>query len=220
MLNIIFKLSFFEVDITNDDVDLFNRCFKHMVGVKRNQYRKILALIERDTIAYNTNNLNLLILLKNNLTVFLTKMSNRIIEICKNFLKFTEPNPKLKKPKLFFQKTLGDQWRYLYEMTKNEQDREKAKLAYNEALASAEGDKFSPTDMIYLTFFLNYSVFLYDVLEDRNEAIKRAKVTLQSALKETEEITENYQKDVILLCQTIKDNLSLWKNEMPDEFNV
>ena len=220
MLNIIFKLSFFDFEVANDDIDLFNRCFKHMVGVKRNQYRKILALIERDTISFNTKNINLLILLKNNLTVFLTKMSLRIIEICKNFLKFTEPNPKSKKPKLFFQKTVADQWRYLYEITENEEDREKAKMAYNEALASAEGDKFSPTDMIYLTFFLNYSVFLHDIVEDRNEAIKRAKAALQSALKETEEITENYQKDVILLCQTIKDNLSLWKNEMPDEFNV
>jgi ABC-type polysaccharide/polyol phosphate transport system ATPase subunit len=35
---------------------------------------------------------------------------------------------------------------------------------------------------------------------------------------QTEEITENNQKDIILICQTFKDNLSLWKIEMPQEF--
>jgi hypothetical protein len=220
MLNFIFKLSFFEIEISNEDLELFNRCFKHIVGVKRNQFRKIEALIERDTIANNTKNIYLLIHIKNNVTTFLKKMCNRVIEICGNFLKFTEKNPKFKKPKLFFQKMIGDQWRYLYEMTNDLEIKNKANEAYREALISAENDKFSPTDMIYLTFFLNYSVFLHDIMEDRNEAIKKAKTTLHAALRETEEITENYQKDVILLCQTIKDNLSLWKNEMPDEFNI
>lgn len=220
MLNFIFKLSFFEIEISNEDLELFNRCFKHIIGVKRNQFRKIIALIERDTISNKIKNINLLIHLKNNLTTFLKKMCIRVIEICNNFLKFTEKNPKLKKPKLFFQKAIADQWRYLYEMTNDTEHKDKANEAYKQALISAENDKFSPTDMIYLTFFLNYCVFLHDIMDDRNEAIKKAKVTLHAALRETEEITENYQKDVILLCQTIKDNLSLWKNEMPDEFNI
>lgn len=56
-------------------------------------------------------------------------------------------------------------------------------------------------------------------MNDKQEAIKRAKTVLHSALRETEEITENHQKDIILLCQMIKDNLSLWKNEMPEELN-
>jgi hypothetical protein len=47
--------------------------------------------------------------------------------------------------------------------------------------------------------------------------MKRAKTVLHAALRETEEITENHQKDIILLCQMIKDNLSLWKNELSDE---
>jgi hypothetical protein len=56
-------------------------------------------------------------------------------------------------------------------------------------------------------------------VNDSEEAIKRAKSVLHSALREIEEITENHQKDIILLCQMIKDNLALWKNEMPEEIN-
>ena len=42
---------------------------------------------------------------------------------------------------------------------------------------------------------------------------------LHAALKDTDEITENHQKDIIILCQMIKDNLSLWKTEIPEELN-
>jgi ribosomal protein L7/L12 len=66
---------------------------------------------------------------------------------------------------------------------------------------------------------LNFSVFLHDTMNDKVEAIKRAKSTLHAALRDTEEITDNNQKDIILICQMIKDNLSLWKNEIPEELN-
>jgi 14-3-3 protein epsilon len=97
--------------------------------------------------------------------------------------------------------------------------KEKSTEAYMKALISAESDKLPPTDITYLTFFLNYSVFLHDIMGDKNEAIKKAKSVLHAALRETEDITENHQKDIILLCQMIKDNLSLWKNEIPDELH-
>ena len=48
-------------------------------------------------------------------------------------------------------------------------------------------------------------------------AIKVAKSILYETLKEIEEVTDNQQKDIILICQMIKDNLSLWKNEMSEE---
>ena len=75
------------------------------------------------------------------------------------------------------------------------------------------------TDTTYLTLYLNYSVFLHDVLNERAQAINTAKQILHSSLKDTDEITENHQKDIIILCQMIKDNLSLWKTEMPEELN-
>ena len=58
------------------------------------------------------------------------------------------------------------------------------------------------------------------VANPKEEAIKFAKSCLHAALKDTEEIVDNNQKDIILICQMIKDNLSLWKNEMPEELNM
>jgi len=68
-----------------------------------------------------------------------------------------------------------------------------------------------------LTLNLNFSVFLHDIEDKIQEAIKIARSILYETLKEIEEVTDNQQKDIILICQMIKDNLSLWKNEMSEE---
>ncbi len=225
MLSVIEKLSISNIEITDEELDLFTRCFKHLVGVRRNQNRKIEALIEKDTITGTNIRIPLLRVIKRSIEKETIEWSHRIIKICRNFIQYELP--KNKNAKLFFLKNIADHLRYLYEvesestLTMSIDDSvtiERVKEAYSAALNSAENDKFPPTDMTYLTFFLNYCVFLHDVLDDREEATRRAKAVLNAALKETEEITENHQKDIILLCQTIKDNLSLWKIEMPDEY--
>jgi hypothetical protein len=262
MLNVIERFSKINSEVTDEQIDLFTRCFKYLVGVKRNQGRKIEVLIEKDTLLGNDKNLHLLKIIKNTIERESLDWSNRIITICQNYLQ-SDLN-KNKKAKLFFLKNIADHYRYLYEIelerinfnslshihnnptinqsgnskllfltnltqsencscNSNSSDSKAISLskvneAYVTALQFAEKEKFFPTDTIYLTFFLNYCVFLHDVYDDREEAIKRAKAVLNAALKETEEITENNQKDIILICQTFKDNLSLWKIEMPQEF--
>ena len=70
-----------------------------------------------------------------------------------------------------------------------------------------------------MTFYLNYSVFLHDTLENTAEAINISKSCLYDALRDTEEIVDNSQKDIVLLCQMLKDNISLWKTELNDNNN-
>lgn len=119
--------------------------------------------------------------------------------------------------KIFFLKNKADHYRYLQEITDNNDFTNEAKKYYTEAITLTKG--LNLTDTTYLTLYLNYSVFLHDVLNDRLSAIKNAKMILHAALKDTDEITENHQKDIIILCQMIKDNLSLWKTEIPEELN-
>ncbi len=67
-----------------------------------------------------------------------------------------------------------------------------------------------------MTFYLNYTVFLHDCLGKDEEAINKAKIAIFSAIKEMDAEAGNQQKDLILLCQMIKDNLALWKNGIVD----
>ena len=56
-------------------------------------------------------------------------------------------------------------------------------------------------------------------MKNTEESIKVSKNCLYDALKDTEEIVDNSQKDIVLLCQMLKDNLSLWKTEFNEGNN-
>ena len=56
-------------------------------------------------------------------------------------------------------------------------------------------------------------------MKNTEEAIKVSKTCLYEALKDTEEIVDNSQKDIVLLCQMLKDNISLWKTEFNEDNN-
>jgi 14-3-3 protein epsilon len=211
MINCVFNLSV-NYDINNDEIEILTRCFKSLIGMKRKQHRKIIALIYKETLNDNKNEIALLNILKENLSNEIINLCEKVVQICLNFLKTSDENDKNKKIKLYFVKNVADHYRYIFELTENEDHKSKATEFYNKALNIAETGKFLPTDIIYLTFFLNYTVYLYDVMDNKAEAIRRSKIVLNSALKDTEEITENSQRDIILLCQMIKDNLALWKH--------
>jgi 14-3-3 protein epsilon len=89
----------------------------------------------------------------------------------------------------------------------------KSKEYYEKSLQTIKECKYTSTETPYLTFYLNYSVFLHDTMKNTDDAIKVSKTCLYEALKDTEEIVDNSQKDIVLLCQMLKDNISLWKTE-------
>lgn len=221
MLTNLFELSTIDYEILPEELDLYTRCFKCYIGLKRNQYRKIMALIAKDSLVDHKANYALLEILRTKLSSEIIVLCNQVITICENILQLQSIiNQKQKKVTLFFTKTLADHYRYIYEINEEDDAKEKARQIYQAALKIIEEGKFLPTDITYLTFYLNYCVFLHDTLGDKTEAIKVAKSSLHAALKDTEEIVDNSQKDIILICQMIKDNLALWKNEMPDELNM
>lgn len=50
MLHVLSSISKSDVDVNDNDLDLITKCFKNFIGIKRNQYRKIDAMIERDNM--------------------------------------------------------------------------------------------------------------------------------------------------------------------------
>ena len=217
-LNTLEKLSTLKFDIQVDDLDHFTKCFKSFIGQKRGQYRKLIALITKDNLVDNKEHANLLEMLRENLSKEIIELCERVIEICKNIM--TNNKITNKKINLYFYKTIADHYRYIHEISEDEEIKNKAKEEYEIALKIAQEGKFLATDLIYLTFYLNYSVFLHDTMREREEAIQVSRNCLHGALKNTEEIVDNNQKDIILICQMIKDNISLWKNEKNDALKI
>jgi len=131
---------------------------------------------------------------------------------------------------VYFHKMKGDYYRYLAEALQHVRGADFDKYAaaagdaYNEAKKRAEsGDGLSSTNPIRLGLALNYSVFFYEILDKKEEAVGLARKAFDDAadgLKDAsnDQTTEDTYKDSTLIMQLLKDNISLWSQEDADEY--
>jgi hypothetical protein len=71
------------------------------------------------------------------------------------------------------------------------------------------------THPIRLGLALNYSVFLYEIKNDQDQACTLAKSAFDQAITELDKLNEVKYKDSTLIMQLLRDNLTLWTSE-PD----
>lgn len=130
----------------------------------------------------------------------------------------------------FFEKMLGDQLRYLGELHASdrelgdpEAEEEKRILEEKEVLANAERHYKNaielikgsdPLNCVLLGTYLNYSVFLYELKHDVDEACRVAKDAFDKGLEALDHAACNgtYQDHTVIL-QLLRDNLTLWVEE-------
>jgi 14-3-3 protein epsilon len=85
----------------------------------------------------------------------------------------------------------------------------KAKACYEFALQIANSDfiKANPT---YLSFQPNYSIFLYEIIGQKQETIDLADKGFEVVV---DELTERQYSEATLILQLLKDNVALWNEE-------
>merc|ERR1712204_22365 len=144
-------------------------------------------------------------------------------DICGKILVLLDKNLIVKatsgESKVFYVKMKADYYRYIAEFTdgdKKTQAAESAKLAYAEATTVAEKD-LVVTHPIRLGLSLNYSVFMYEVLGNPDEACKMARTSFEDAIAELDNVAEDSYKDSTLIMQLLRDNLTLWTSEQEPE---
>ena len=64
---------------------------------------------------------------------------------------------------------------------------------------------------------LNYSVFYYEIKQNANEACKMARDAFDKAISDLDEIDDDFYKDATLIMQLLRDNLTLWTEEVEAE---
>merc|ERR1712046_459549 len=84
-----------------------------------------------------------------------------------------------------------------------------AKKAYVAADAVASKE-LAVTHPIRLGLNLNFSVFQYEVLNEKDEACKMARDAFEQAIAELDSVDESSYKDSTLIMQLLRDNLTLW----------
>src|ERR1035437_2437603 len=113
----------------------------------------------------------------------------------------------------------ADYHRYLAEFQKGEAkdaSSNKALEAYQGAYDVAQ-EKLASTHPIRLGLALNFSVFYYEIMQQPDKAIDMAKKAFDDAIANLDNVTDESYKDATLIMQLLRDNLTLWNSDMPEE---
>ncbi|GER40573.1 14-3-3-like protein, partial [Striga asiatica] len=84
------------------------------------------------------------------------------------------------------------------------------------ASASANTDLPS-THPIRLGLALNFSVFYYEIMNSPERACHLAKQAFDEAIAELDTLSEESYKDSTLIMQLLRDNLTLWTSDLPED---
>ena len=73
------------------------------------------------------------------------------------------------------------------------------------------------THPIRLGLALNYSVFYYEISKDPKKACKMARDAFDDAIADLDNVEDEFYKDATLIMQLLRDNLTLWTEEVEND---
>jgi len=119
---------------------------------------------------------------------------------------------------VFYQKMYADQQhhrcKYLQGLTRDVALKH-AGSSYEKALKTAK-DELAPANYLRLGTVLNYTVFLHDIKLDKKHAIDLAKSAFDGGVEGLEAVDDDDYKDSTLMLQLIRENLTLWQEELDE----
>jgi 14-3-3 protein epsilon len=201
--------------LTLDERNILSAGYKNVISGKRASWR-ILHSLEKKEEKKNSTNVAYLREVKNKVEDEMRKICDDIQSVLDKYL---VPNAKDSETKVFYLKLKGDYYRYRAEFSYGnecEQATNQAEMAYRDAYEIAEVD-IPISNSTRLGLALNFSVFYYEIRNNKEEACSIAKNAFEEAIKILDDLEKSKAKDTILIIQLLKENLILWNNEMNEE---
>ena len=195
-------------DFTTDERNLLSVGFKNLIGSQRGAIRTIGAIEQNPKYTKFADALQ----------EYKTKIESELYDKCMNIVKITKdgclPLASNDESKAFFQKMIGDYYRYVAESAKADR-LEEVKNGANEGYKQAQAlsTSLNACNPIRLGLALNYSVFQYEVMNDHKNACDLGEKALADALEKIDEVDEETFRDAKSIIELLKENLSLWKEE-------
>jgi len=197
-------------DLTLEERNLLSVAYKNVVGARRASLRIIGSILSKEE-SKGGEKVGLI-------TTYKSKVEDELNHICKDILELLDANlidsAHDSESSVFYQKMKADYFRYLAEFATGETKTEhatNANGAYTKATEAASS--LAPTHPIRLGLALNYSVFLYEVMAQQDDACKLAKQAFDDAIAELDTLDEESYKDSTLIMQLLRDNLTLWTSD-------
>ncbi|GLT68350.1 hypothetical protein SLA2020_405930 [Shorea laevis] len=210
------KVAKLDVELTVEERNLLSVGYKNVVGSRRASWR-ILSSIEQKEEAKG-NDLNV-----KRIKGYRQKVESELSSICSDIMSVIDehliPASTAGESTVFYYKMKGDYFRYLAEFKTGDERKEAADQsmkAYQTASTTAEAE-LPPTHPIRLGLALNFSVFYYEILNSPERACHLAKQAFDEAISELDTLSEESYKDSTLIMQLLRDNLTLWTSDIPED---
>ena len=153
------------------------------------------------------------------LSEFRQKLIKEIDENCEDLCKLIEeqllPLSNSAEERVFYEKMEADYYRYMAEFHSDETRDEvisKAAEHYETALAISKSELPQVTT-IALGLILNYSVFLYEMMEKHQEAIELASTACQETIDLMDSLSDNTYQDTSKIIYLLRDNCQNWTSK-------
>ena len=195
-------------DFTVDERNLLSVGFKNLIGSQRGAIRTIGAIEQNPKYTKFGDALQ----------AYKKKIEGELYDQCIKIVNTVQGQclalAQDDESKAFFQKMIGDYYRYVAESAKGDQlDKVKSGALAGYTAARTHSDNLNACNPIRLGLALNFSVFQYEVMNDHKNACELGEKALQEALEKIDDVDEETFRDAKSIIELLKENLSLWKEE-------
>lgn len=210
------KVAKLDVELTVEERNLLSVGYKNIVGARRASWRILSSIEQKEESKGNEHHVK-------RIKEYRQKVESELSTICSDIMTVIDehliPSCSAGESTVFYYKMKGDYYRYLAEFKSGNEKKEAADQslnAYQKASSTAEAE-LAPTHPIRLGLALNFSVFYYEIMNSPERACHLAKQAFDEAISELDTLNEESYKDSTLIMQLLRDNLTLWTSDIPED---
>jgi len=216
MVNAMKKVVELDANLSVEERNLLSIAYKNLIGGKRTAWRIISSLYDKekhkDPNSWKLSQMNEL---RESIEKYLHTVCGEILNLIDQFLL---PAVNGNQAKVFWNKMKGDYYRYIAEFEREDKKQQAQAKAFDSyQIALNDGKDLPPTDPILLGLALNFSVFYYEIMNDKDKACEMAKKYFDAAIPLIDKLEGDDYKDTTLILQLLRDNLSLWTASESDD---
>ncbi|XP_076883609.1 14-3-3-like protein D isoform X1 [Bidens hawaiensis] len=209
------KVATLNIELTVEERNLLSVGYKNVVGSRRASWRILSSIQQKEESRGNEVNVN-------RIKEYRQKVETELSNICNDIMTVIDehliPSSSAGESTVFYYKMKGDYFRYLAEFKSGNDKKEAADQSLKAyELASTSAQELTPTHPIRLGLALNFSVFYYEIMNSPERACHLAKQAFDEAISELDSLSEESYKDSTLIMQLLRDNLTLWTSDIPED---
>jgi 14-3-3 protein epsilon len=191
-----------------EERSILSLAYKNAVSSRRKAIREVQSLVQQSGSSLHVRR-------HQRLLEFLTTLQIELRAICLDLIELIDtslsPASCMPDQRVFYEKMKGDYYRYICESKDDTftQYAIKAKDSYQTALEIAKHE-FPCTSPIYLGLVLNFSVFLYEIMELPDEAIEISEKAFAEAIDLYDTVDDASYQEITFTLQILRDNHTRW----------